>query len=224
MTTSTSSTPDRAADRAPRGDVAVALLAAGRGSRLGADDAKPLLEWNGRPLIAWALDAATSTGFDPVVVVTGYKRHQVGKVVSERFEGFKGVTVVHNRHWKQGIASSLHSAIDFVDPYTRVGAVCVGLADQPRVGAEAYRRLAAAYRDGADFVVATYQGQRANPVLLARTLWPEARALTGDVGARVLMQRHEVVEIPCDDTGSPADVDTIADLETLNDTLNQETP
>ena len=211
---------DSGVDRATRGDVAIAVLAAGRGSRLGGNDAKPLLEWNGRPLVAWALEAATSTGFDPVVVVTGYKRHEVGKVVRERFDGFKGVTVVHNRRWKQGIASSLHVAIDFVDPYTRVGAVCVGLADQPRVGAEAYRRLATAFADGADFVVATYQGQRANPVLLARSLWPDARALTGDVGARALMQRHEVLEVPCDDTGSPADVDTIADL----DTLNQETP
>ena len=59
-----------------------------------------------------------------------------------------------------------------------------------------------------------------NPVLLARSLWAEARALIGDVGARALMQRHEVVEVACDDTGSPDDVDTPADLERLN----QETP
>ena len=204
----------------PRGDVAIAVLAAGRGSRLGGDHAKPLVTINGRPLIAWALDAATGTGFDPIVVVTGYERHEVGKVVSERFDGFKGITVIHNRHWKQGIASSLHAALQFLDPFTRVGAVCVGLADQPRVGSEAYRRLAAAYADGAGLAVATYGGQRANPVLLARSLWAEARELTGDVGARALMQRHEVAEVPCDDTGSPDDVDTTADLERMN----QETP
>jgi molybdenum cofactor cytidylyltransferase len=205
---------------APGGDVAIAVLAAGRGSRLGGDDAKPLVELHGRPLLAWALDAATGTGFDPIVVVTGYKRHEVGKVVGERFDGFKGITVVHNRHWKHGIASSLHAALDVVDPFTRVGAVCVGLADQPRVGTDAYRLLAAAYTAGADLAVATYDGQRANPVLLARSLWAEARELTGDVGARALMQRHDVVEVPCDNTGSPVDVDTTADLERLN----QETP
>jgi CTP:molybdopterin cytidylyltransferase MocA len=205
---------------AQRGDVAIAVLAAGRGSRLGGDDAKPLVELGGRPLLAWALDAATGTGFDPILVVTGYKRREVGKVVSERFDGFKGITVVHNRHWQQGIASSLHAALGFVDPYTRVGAVCIGLADQPRVGSDAYRRLAAAYAGGADLAVATYEGRRANPVLLARSLWAEARELTGDVGARALMQRHEVAEVPCDETGSPVDVDTVADL----DRLNQETP
>jgi molybdenum cofactor cytidylyltransferase len=200
---------------APRGDVAIAVLAAGRGSRLGGDDAKPLVEWRGRPLLAWALDAATATRFDPVVVITGYERRAVRAVLGDRFGGFPGVGEAHNLRWRHGIASSLATAIDYLDGYTRVGAACVGLADQPLVGAEAYRRLAAAYRGGAELAVATYGGQRGNPVLLARSLWAEARELEGDVGARALMQRHEVHEVVCDDTGSPADVDTYADLQSL---------
>jgi molybdenum cofactor cytidylyltransferase/nicotine blue oxidoreductase len=201
---------------APRGDVAIAVLAAGRGSRLGGDDAKPLVEWRGRPLLAWALDAATATQFDPIVVITGYERRQVRAVLGDRFGGFPGVDEAHNRHWRRGIASSLVAAVDYVDGFTRVGAVCIGLADQPRVGTEAYLRLAAAYQDGAELAVATYGGQRGNPVLLARSLWGEARELEGDVGARVLMQRHDVVEVGCDDTGSPFDVDTYADLQALD--------
>jgi molybdenum cofactor cytidylyltransferase/nicotine blue oxidoreductase len=202
--------------QASRGDVAIALLAAGRGSRLGGDDAKPLVEWRGRPLLAWALDAATASHLDPIVVITGYERGAVRAVLGDRSGEFRGVDEAHNRRWRRGIASSLVTAIDFVDGYTRVGAVCIGLADQPLVGADAYQRLAAAYQDGAELAVATYGGRRGNPVLLARSLWPEARELEGDVGARVLMQRHEVVEVACDDTGSPADVDTYADLHTLD--------
>ena len=188
---------------APRGDVAIAVLAAGRGSRLGGDDAKPLLEWHGRPLLAWALAAATGTGFDPIIVVTGYKRHEVGKVVAERFDGFKGITVVHNRHWKQGIASSLHAVLAFVDPFTR-SARCASASPTSR--SSAARRTAGSpprTTTAPTLAVATYDGQRANPVLLARSLWAEARELTGDDGARALMQRHDVVEVPCDDTGSP---------------------
>ena len=63
--------------------------------------------------------------------------------------------------------------------------------------------------------VATYRGQRANPVLVARELWPELRALQGDVGARVLMARHQVTKVDCTSTGNARDVDTVEDLQLL---------
>lgn len=191
--------------------VAVAVLAAGRGTRLGDDAAKPLLEWHARPLVTWAIDAALRSGLRPVVLVTGYRAHEVAATAPVE------VMVVHNADWQRGIASSLGAALGALEPMPEVGAVCVGLADQPRVGPDAYRRLAAAYRDGATFAAATYGGVRANPVLLARSLWGEARALTGDEGARVLMGSHTVVDVPCDGTGSPADVDTYEDLGRLED-------
>jgi len=126
-----------------------------------------------------------------------------------------GVVVVRNDAWRTGIASSLVAVLRELQPRADVDAVVVGLADQPLVGPAAYRRVARAYDDGARLAVATYGGERANPVLLAREHWDEAAALTGDEGARVLMRRHPVVEVPCDGTGSPTDVDTPADLEAL---------
>jgi len=123
--------------------------------------------------------------------------------------------VVHNETWQQGIAWSLRSALSVLEPGDEVEALCVGLGDQPFVGAEAYRRLAAAYSKGACFAVATYKGARRNPVLLARSLWSEAMQLTGDEGARVLMRVHPVVEVACDDTGNPFDIDTLDDLKVV---------
>ena len=190
-------------------DVAIAVLAAGRGSRFGGERPKCLSEWNGRPLVTWACEAAVTSGLHPVYLVSGYQHHEVDQAAPA------GVDTVHSHRWHDGIAHSLHAALDAVDGYASIGAVCIGLADQPLVGADAYRRLAAAYADGAQLAVATYGGERGNPVLLARSLWAEAHELTGDVGARVLMQRHPVVEVACDDTGSPRDVDTPADLEQL---------
>ena len=186
-------------------DVAIAVLAAGRGSRLGGDVPKPLLELRGRPLVSWALDAATSSGLRPVVLVVGHHGGAVARVAPE------GVVVVRSRRWRRGIARSLRAALEALEPWAQVGAVAVGLADQPLVGPDAYRRLAGAYRDGARLAVATYRGQRRNPVLLARTMWAQARELDGDEGARVLMD-DEAVEVDCTDTGSAADVDTLDDL------------
>ena len=186
-------------------DVAVAILAAGRGSRLGSDVPKPLVELRGRPLVSWALGAATASELRPVVLVVGHRGEAVTRAATE------GVLVVRSRRWRRGIARSLRAALEALEPWAQVGAVAVGLADQPLVGADAYRRLAGAYRDGARVAVATYHGQRRNPVLLGRTMWAQARRLDGDEGARVLMG-DEAVEVDCTDTGSAADVDTLDDL------------
>ena len=189
--------------------VAAAILAAGRGSRAGDDVVKPLLELQGRALVEWALDAAVASGATPVVLVVG--NH--GDDVAPHARG--DVEVVVSTEWARGIAHSLRAALAALSGRPSIRAVCIGLADQPLVGPDAYRRLAAAYHDGADLAVATYGGVRGNPVLLGRSRWGEAMRLEGDVGARALLRRHGAVEVPCDGTGDPSDVDTLDDLRAM---------
>jgi len=189
---------------------AAAILAAGRGSRLGGDASKPLLEWRGRSLVAWALDAALDSGLDPVVVVVGYRSDDVRAALPTD----RGVVVIDNPEWEEGIASSVRAALAALTPMDDVVAVAIGLADQPLVAAEAYRRVKAV-SDDSGIVVPTYGGQPGNPVKLARSLWPEAMTLRGDTGARALMRDRVVGRVDCTDTGSAADVDTLEDLERL---------
>jgi CTP:molybdopterin cytidylyltransferase MocA len=188
---------------------AAVVLAAGRGSRLATDDVKPLLLDRGRPLVAWALGAARGSGCAPVLLVVGHAGEAVAAVAPP------GVRVVESPDWETGISQSLRVALVALEPDPAVTAVCVGLADQPRVGPEAYRRLVAAGERGAPIAVATYGGVRQNPVLLARGVWPAAAVLTGDEGARRLMATHPVVEVDCTGTGDPTDVDTLDDLRAL---------
>lgn len=194
--------------------IAAALLAAGEGSRFGALP-KLTAKLRERPVVAWALESVVASGLSPVVVVLG---REAGAVLSAALEDAPltpELTVVGNDLWASGIASSLRAAITALDSVPGVEAVVVGLGDQPAVGAEAYRRLAGAYDSGARLAVATYSGVRANPVMLARDHWDEALGLEGDEGARVLMRRHPVVEVPCDGTGEPTDVDTPHDLAAM---------
>ena len=126
---------------------AVAVLAAGRGSRVvgGGDIPKPLLELRGRPIASWALDAAMGSGLRPALLVVGHRATRVGRVAPQ------GVSVVRARGWRRGIARSLRAALDALEGWAQVGAVCVGLADEPLVGSEAYRRVAAAYANPRTF-------------------------------------------------------------------------
>jgi molybdenum cofactor cytidylyltransferase/nicotine blue oxidoreductase len=194
--------------------IAAVLLAAGQGSRYGARP-KLTAELGGRAVVAWALDAARGSGATPLVLVLGREADAVLAAALDGRDAEPGLVVVRNDRWERGIASSLRTAIGALAPRADVDAVVVGLGDQPLVGPEAYGRLAAAYDSGARLAVATYAGVRGNPVLLARDHWDEALGLEGDEGARVLMKRHPVIEVPCDGTGEPTDVDTQADLAAL---------
>lgn len=191
-----------------RGTVAAVVLAAGRGERFGGTVAKPGVEFRGRPMVSYALDAAVASGLGPVVLVVGDDAAVAGCATP-------GVEVVVNPAPSEGIAGSLHVALQWLAARGVVHAAVIGLADQPLVGTDAWSRLADAYHSGASLAVATYAGRRANPVLIGRDLWPEALALAGDEGARQLMRRHPVVEVDCTDTGDPSDIDTPDDLHRL---------
>lgn len=175
--------------------------------RFGGDAPKALTLLRGRPLLAYALDAARAGDCSPVVVVVSDDR--VAEAAGDAVE------IVRNDEPERGIASSLQCALAYLEPDAPVPAVIVGLADQPLVGAAAYRRVARAHADGASLAFATYGGVRGNPVLIARRFWPEAMDLVGDEGARVLFRRYPAVAVPCDDTGAAADVDTPEDLAEL---------
>jgi CTP:molybdopterin cytidylyltransferase MocA len=189
--------------------MAAVILAAGHGSRFGSETPKCLARLGRRTLLGHAVAAATASGFRPVLVVVGHRAADVGVAAGTLAQ------VVENPDWEQGMATSLRTALVTLLPDPTVTAVAVALGDQPRIGSDAYRRLEAAHHAGASLAIATYDGVRGHPVLIGRERWAEALKLEGDAGARSLLTGDDVVEVPCDGTGDPFDVDTPADLEKL---------
>ncbi len=200
--------PEDLADAGPS-RVAALVLAAGRGSRFGGEVPKPLARLGRRSLLGHAVAAASASGLRPVLVVVGYRGEEVAAAAGSLAE------IVENPDWEEGMATSLRAGLSALLPDPTVSAVAVALADQPRVGAEAYRRLATAHRGGAELAVATYEGVRGHPVLIGRSHWAEAMKLTGDEGARSLLADHPAEMVACDDTGQATDVDTPEDLAAL---------
>jgi CTP:molybdopterin cytidylyltransferase MocA len=184
---------------------AAIVLAAGGGSRFresGGDVHKLLAPYLGRTVVEWAIDAAASAQLDATYVVRGATDLPVPPLVADR------VRFVRNDRWREGIATSLQAG---VTQARRDGhaTVLVGLGDQPLVLADAWRLVARALP--APVAVATYQGQRGNPVRLTSMVWPLLPRV-GDEGARVVMRRRPdlVVEVPC--PGRAADIDPVDDL------------
>ena len=86
------------------------ILAAGRGSRmrsLTAEKPKSLVEFRGKPLLEWQLDALKFNGINEIAIVTGYRR--------ESFQSY-GLVEFNNPRWAETqMVASLACASDWLE-------------------------------------------------------------------------------------------------------------
>ncbi|TMB76538.1 MAG: nucleotidyltransferase family protein [Chloroflexi bacterium] len=176
------------------------VLAAGRSSRMPGSQ-KLLLDIDGVPMVRRVLEAASEGGCHQTVVV--YAEDDVKRAINGRSE------LVFNAKAQTGMASSIQVGLRAMRP--EIEAAMVVLGDQPLVGSRTVATLLRAWRrEGSRPAVAVSQDDDgwAPPVILARELWGELFALTGDAGARQVLQgRPELLDIvPA--PGRPDDIDT----------------
>ena len=93
----------------------------------------------------------------------------------------------------------------------------VALADMPWIAPETIRRVADTLRLGAAMAAPVWQGRRGHPVGFSRAFGSELARLSGDVGAKALIQAHQgqLRLLDCGDPGVLRDIDTPADLGIL---------
>jgi nicotine blue oxidoreductase len=159
------------------------VLAAGASSRFG--DVKQRL------LLEPVLERVRASSVDDIVVVLG--AHDVES----------SARAVHCPEWERGRGASLRCGLQALEEDTEAAIVVLG--DGPNLSPEAIERVLEVWHEsGADAVAATYEGNRGHPVLLTRAVWDRIP----DQGARSL----PALLVPCDDLGSPGDVDFPEDL------------
>ncbi len=180
------------------------LLAAGAGTRFGGgklihplDDGVPIAAHAARNLVAAGLDviAVIRPGDFPLADVL----EEEGCFVTHCAEAIHGMghTLAH------GVANSRDA-----------GGWVIALADMPRVRPETIQRVAAAIAGGDIIAAPRFNGERGHPVGFHAQLRDELLRLTGDTGARPVLERHrEALRLlDCDDPGVVLDIDVKADL------------
>jgi len=191
------------------------ILAAGAGARFGGG--KLLATWRGRPMIEAALAHAAAAPVRGVTLVIGADPRVAD--VARAWVGAAApsvpLAVVHAADHAEGMAASLRAGMASL-PADTDGAL-VFLGDMPRIPSETAARLAAAFPGPHAAVAPTCQGRRGHPVLFGSALFPELGALTGDRGARAVLDSlgERLIAVPVDDPGILFDVDT---RERLNET------
>jgi molybdenum cofactor cytidylyltransferase len=192
------------------------VLAAGAGSRFGGR--KLLAPFREGRLLDGALAAAFAAPVEQVHVVVGYDARAVGAaaIAYAADVGETRMHIVEAPEHAEGLAGSLRAGVDAL-PGTVAG-VLVFLGDMPSIPIPVLAPLAQALAGGAPAAVPVFHGRRGHPAALSAALFPDLLALSGDHGARLLLERlgRAVVEIPAPDAGVLVDVDTPADLESLS--------
>lgn len=192
--------------------VAALLLAAGKSSRMGAN--KMLAEIDGKPMVARTAQRLLSSHARPIIAVLGNMADAVDEAL-----GRLPVERVNNPDFADGLSTSLKRGLAALS--ADVDGVVVCLGDMPLIAGRDLDRLIAAFNplEGRAIVVPTRRGKRGNPILWSRQFFAEMMALSGDSGARKLIDEHAdlVAEIEMDSDSILIDIDTPEALAELRE-------
>lgn len=184
--------------------IAALVLAAGRSTRMGPEN-KLLLDIGGKPMVRRVVETLLASRARPILVVTGHERERVEAALAHL-----PVMFAYNPDYAQGLSTSLRAGLAAIPAECDGVLICLG--DMPRLGASIVDRLIAAFapEEGRSIVVPTCGGRRGHPVLFARAFFEAMARLSGDVGARSLIDAHPeaVAEVETEDLGVLLDVDT----------------
>jgi molybdenum cofactor cytidylyltransferase len=203
--------------------IGVVVLAAGEARRFGA--LKQVLPWRGVPLVAHVTrQALVCPDVAHVAVTVGAGAERVTAVLapltSDRLQ------IIPVPDWAAGQSASVKAGMRPQPPSPPPppvrrrgegpgeGGLLFLLADQPGVSPALLSALIQRHRETLAPVVAPrHAGQRGNPVLFDRATFGEFAGLTGDIGARPIIQAH-AAEAAWVDWATPEilqDIDTGAD-------------
>jgi molybdenum cofactor cytidylyltransferase len=187
------------------------LLAAGRGSRFGGDKLIAPLRTAalgvpaGTPLGVAAARNLVAALPDSVAVV------RPGDDALSRLLAATGVRLVECASADDGMGTSLACGVAAA---ADADAWVVALADMPWIDPATIVKVADALRAGANITAPALRGRRGHPVGFSRHHHAALAALTGDLGARGVVEANtaNIVQIDSDDAGILADVDRPQDL------------
>jgi len=193
-------------NRDPGSRVAGIVLAAGRSSRM-APRNKLVELIEGEPVVRRVAAVAVTSDASPIVVVTGHD----AAAVENALRGLD-VTITFNPGYGDGLSASLRAGLRALPP--NVDGALVLLGDMPNVEAATLRSLIAVFTGAEAICVPVHQGRRGNPVLWGSRWFAEMMEISGDIGAKSLMARHNarVIEVEVATNSIFADVDTPADF------------
>jgi molybdenum cofactor cytidylyltransferase len=185
---------------------ALIILAAGESSRLG--QPKQNLVFKGKTLLQHAVDAGLESECATVIVVLGANSKHIMPIPE--------TATLYNKNWKEGMASSIKTAMLEIDNDVTFDQVIIMVCDQPFVSAALLNAMIDKQAETKNPIIAcSYKGTTGVPVLFNSSLFGELLLLKGKEGAKRILKDHagDIAEIIFEKGG--IDIDTPEDHKRL---------
>ena len=185
--------------------ISAILLGAGESKRMGVD--KLSLPWRRKTVLEHCFETLLQSEVQEIVVVLGPRNKRVKK----RFQG-KKTKVVVNPYSKRGMSTSIRKGLQAIHPGS--AGILIALGDQPFLKTGTINALVHAFdRREEGIIIPSFRGRMGHPVIFHKRYRKELLNLRGDVGGRMVVDRHpeEVKVVPVKSEGVVKDVDTWQD-------------
>jgi len=189
--------------------IAALILAAGQATRFGSDKRQALLP-DGCSMLEAVITRYREV-FDTLLMVAPDHDH-----FSRQLADIHGIELVPNEQPDLGMGHSLACGAQALLAHHGLSGVVIGLADMPAVASATLLDVRQTLTSRGRPVVPIYQGRLGQPRGLPQDWFEALTRLTGDQGARQLLDWRQAVAVHVNDPGVLHDVDTPADLERLS--------
>ena len=163
--------------------ISAILLAAGQSKRMNGEN-KLTKEIQGTPLIKHSVKNILASSIDELIVVLGHQKETIEKLVNKN----EKIKFVFNKDFESGIASSIKTGLNNLSEKTEAFFICLG--DMPMVNLNIYNQLIKSINKK-EIIVPTYKGQQGNPVLFAKSMKEKIINISGDVGAKKILELNK---------------------------------
>jgi molybdenum cofactor cytidylyltransferase len=186
----------------------VLILAAGAAFRM--NEAKMLLAFGSTSILGHIVEEVKASKPDHICLVTGYYHKEIVESID-----ISGLFIVHNEHWREGMASSISRGVrEMIKKYPAVSSVMIVVSDQPHLNRKVLHEMFSEQTKTKKGIIAAQYGKvTGTPVLFAKKYFNQLMELTGDTGAKSILQQHKTDIATVEFSLGAIDIDTAEDYE-----------